>query len=109
MRELTPEQQRAVDRRDGSLLVRAGAGTGGGALWMLNTLLHNEQVRRPEIRRVGEGRGRASGRVIAQLQSGTGMITRVGVRPAPGGRFGRRPARDALSAEAADVVRFLSA
>jgi ATP-dependent helicase/nuclease subunit A len=25
---LTPEQQRAVDRRDGSLLVRAGAGTG---------------------------------------------------------------------------------
>ena len=28
MRELTPEQQLAVDRRDGSLLVRAGAGTG---------------------------------------------------------------------------------
>ena len=28
MRELTPEQQRAVERRDGSLLVRAGAGTG---------------------------------------------------------------------------------
>ncbi|HLM08994.1 MAG TPA: UvrD-helicase domain-containing protein [Thermoleophilaceae bacterium] len=28
MRELTPEQRRAVDRRDGSLLVRAGAGTG---------------------------------------------------------------------------------
>lgn len=28
MRELTPEQQRAVQRRDGSLLVRAGAGTG---------------------------------------------------------------------------------
>jgi ATP-dependent helicase/nuclease subunit A len=28
MRELTPEQSRAVDRRDGSLLVRAGAGTG---------------------------------------------------------------------------------
>ena len=26
--ELTPEQQRAVERRDGSLLVRAGAGTG---------------------------------------------------------------------------------
>jgi ATP-dependent helicase/nuclease subunit A len=26
--ELTPEQRRAVDRRDGSLLVRAGAGTG---------------------------------------------------------------------------------
>ena len=28
MRELTPEQRRAVERRDGSLLVRAGAGTG---------------------------------------------------------------------------------
>ena len=28
MSELTPEQQRAVERRDGSLLVRAGAGTG---------------------------------------------------------------------------------
>ena len=28
MRELTPEQSRAVERRDGSLLVRAGAGTG---------------------------------------------------------------------------------
>ena len=28
MRELTPEQVRAVERRDGSLLVRAGAGTG---------------------------------------------------------------------------------
>ncbi|HEV7845386.1 MAG TPA: UvrD-helicase domain-containing protein, partial [Thermoleophilaceae bacterium] len=28
MRELTPEQARAVERRDGSLLVRAGAGTG---------------------------------------------------------------------------------
>jgi ATP-dependent helicase/nuclease subunit A len=28
VRELTPEQRRAVDRRDGSLLVRAGAGTG---------------------------------------------------------------------------------
>ena len=28
VRELTPEQQRAVERRDGSLLVRAGAGTG---------------------------------------------------------------------------------
>ncbi|HZO10026.1 MAG TPA: UvrD-helicase domain-containing protein, partial [Myxococcota bacterium] len=28
MTELTPEQQRAVERRDGSLLVRAGAGTG---------------------------------------------------------------------------------
>jgi ATP-dependent exoDNAse (exonuclease V) beta subunit len=28
MRELTDEQQRAVERRDGSLLVRAGAGTG---------------------------------------------------------------------------------
>jgi ATP-dependent helicase/nuclease subunit A len=28
VRELTAEQQRAVDRRDGSLLVRAGAGTG---------------------------------------------------------------------------------
>ena len=28
MRELTPEQQRAVERRDGGLLVRAGAGTG---------------------------------------------------------------------------------
>ena len=28
MRELTSEQRRAVDRRDGSLLVRAGAGTG---------------------------------------------------------------------------------
>ena len=28
MRELTPEQLRAVERRDGSLLVRAGAGTG---------------------------------------------------------------------------------
>ena len=28
MSELTPEQRRAVERRDGSLLVRAGAGTG---------------------------------------------------------------------------------
>jgi ATP-dependent helicase/nuclease subunit A len=28
VRELTPEQSRAVERRDGSLLVRAGAGTG---------------------------------------------------------------------------------
>jgi ATP-dependent exoDNAse (exonuclease V) beta subunit len=28
VRELTPEQRRAVERRDGSLLVRAGAGTG---------------------------------------------------------------------------------
>ena len=28
MRELTPEQRRAIERRDGSLLVRAGAGTG---------------------------------------------------------------------------------
>ena len=28
MRELTAEQGRAVERRDGSLLVRAGAGTG---------------------------------------------------------------------------------
>jgi ATP-dependent helicase/nuclease subunit A len=28
MTELTPEQRRAVERRDGSLLVRAGAGTG---------------------------------------------------------------------------------
>ena len=28
MRELTPEQRKAVERRDGSLLVRAGAGTG---------------------------------------------------------------------------------
>ena len=28
MTVLTPEQARAVDRRDGSLLVRAGAGTG---------------------------------------------------------------------------------
>jgi ATP-dependent helicase/nuclease subunit A len=28
VRELTPEQERAVERRDGSLLVRAGAGTG---------------------------------------------------------------------------------
>ena len=28
MRELTPEQRSAVERRDGSLLVRAGAGTG---------------------------------------------------------------------------------
>ena len=28
MRELTPEQRTAVERRDGSLLVRAGAGTG---------------------------------------------------------------------------------
>ena len=28
MRKLTPEQRRAVERRDGSLLVRAGAGTG---------------------------------------------------------------------------------
>ena len=28
MTELTPEQERAVERRDGSLLVRAGAGTG---------------------------------------------------------------------------------
>jgi ATP-dependent helicase/nuclease subunit A len=32
VRELTPEQQRAVDRRDGSLLVRAGAGTGKTAV-----------------------------------------------------------------------------
>ena len=28
MSKLTPEQRRAVERRDGSLLVRAGAGTG---------------------------------------------------------------------------------
>ena len=28
MSPLTPEQRRAVERRDGSLLVRAGAGTG---------------------------------------------------------------------------------
>ena len=28
MNDLTPEQQRAVDRRDGSLLVSAGAGSG---------------------------------------------------------------------------------
>jgi ATP-dependent helicase/nuclease subunit A len=32
MTRLTPEQQRAVDRRDGSLLVRAGAGTGKTAV-----------------------------------------------------------------------------
>ena len=32
MTELTAEQQRAVDRRDGSLLVRAGAGTGKTAV-----------------------------------------------------------------------------
>jgi ATP-dependent helicase/nuclease subunit A len=32
MTELTPEQRRAVDRRDGSLLVRAGAGTGKTAV-----------------------------------------------------------------------------
>ena len=32
MTELTPEQRRAVERRDGSLLVRAGAGTGKTAV-----------------------------------------------------------------------------